>query len=367
MLDALARDMDLSQVVAVDRRWPSAKKGPLEARGVTVREIDIVENRAQALELLWGADLLVNLAGPFYKLGTAALSLAIEAAVNYLDICDDVDATADLLRLDGSAKQAGITALIGMGSTPGTSNVLVRAAYDALLRQGQAESGIQVDIAWTVDQRDMSPGVAAHMLHGFVTALEMAPDPRRAPAWSDLSPSVQAFPDPVGDNLVLTIAHPEPVTIPRFLPGTTVANKGTVAPNHHVHYLWSLARIADSLPIDQGAAAYDEYLKAALVSNPAVQGSGLSIEVRGADAGFRFASGSHLSMETATGTPAAAGVLYMLAADDLPDGVIAPECLRPAEFFSQLRRVSAGGGGLETFAVRADGTVERVSLKTLLQ
>src|SRR5690606_25030309 len=201
----------------------------------------------------------------------------------------------------------------------------IRAAYDALLRNGNAQKGVQIDISWTVDQRDMSPSVAAHMLHGLVTALEMEPSPRRAAAWADLTPRMQPFPLPVGDNLVLTIAHPEPITIPRFLPNTAVTNSGTVAPNHHIHYLWSLARIADALPIEQSLAAYTDYLQAALASDPAVQGSGLWIEVRGDGVGYRFASGSHLSMEAATGTPAAAGVLYMLEAEDLPHGVIAPE------------------------------------------
>jgi saccharopine dehydrogenase-like NADP-dependent oxidoreductase len=52
-------------------------------------------------------------------------------------------------------------------------------------------------------------------------------------------------------------------------------------------------------------------------------------------------------MEEATGTPAAAGILLMLAGEGPSSGVFAPECLDPKTFFSTLGQVSRSTGSLK--------------------
>ncbi|MBW2087346.1 MAG: saccharopine dehydrogenase, partial [Deltaproteobacteria bacterium] len=47
-----------------------------------------------------------------------------EARCHYIDINDDWEPTLDMLKLDEEARQAGITAIIGMGASPGVSNLL---------------------------------------------------------------------------------------------------------------------------------------------------------------------------------------------------------------------------------------------------
>ena len=73
-------------------------------------------------------DVIINCAGPFYKTAVAVARAAVEAGVNYIDICDDYEATEILFSsdIDQAAKEAGITVLTGMGSDPGTNNVLVK-------------------------------------------------------------------------------------------------------------------------------------------------------------------------------------------------------------------------------------------------
>jgi len=66
--------------------------------------------------------VVVNCAGPFYKTAVAVARAAVEAKVNYIDICDDYEATDILLfasDIDRAAKEAGITVLTGMGSESG--------------------------------------------------------------------------------------------------------------------------------------------------------------------------------------------------------------------------------------------------------
>ena len=75
-------------------------------------------------------------------------------------------------------------------------------------------------------------------------------------------------------------------------------------------------------------------------------GSGLQIDVTINGAGYRFASGSTMAMEDATGIPAAAGILLMLDRTLEEPGLYAPECVNPIDFFAKTRLVSTGGGGL---------------------
>ena len=85
-------------------------------------------------------------------------------------------------------------------------------------------------------------------------------------------------------------------------------------------------------------------------------GSGLQIDVHTNGNGLRFASGAVTPMEEATGVPAAAGLMMILDGNVTDPGVLAPECLSPVGFFTALRRVSRGGGGLELHEL-VDGQV----------
>jgi len=81
-------------------------------------------------------DVVINCAGPFYKTAVPVAKAAVEAKVNYIDICDDYEGTEILFNseIDKMAKEAGITVLTGMGSDPGTNNILVKWYADKLDR-----------------------------------------------------------------------------------------------------------------------------------------------------------------------------------------------------------------------------------------
>jgi len=55
----------------------------------------------------------------FYKTVKKILSTVIDLGINYVDVCDDVDVTIDILNMDEQARKAGISAVIGMGNSPG--------------------------------------------------------------------------------------------------------------------------------------------------------------------------------------------------------------------------------------------------------
>jgi len=58
--------------------------------------------------------------------------VVLGAGVHYLDINDDWESTEAMLAMDAAARGRGVTAVIGMGASPGISNLLARHAMRRL-------------------------------------------------------------------------------------------------------------------------------------------------------------------------------------------------------------------------------------------
>ena len=69
-----------------------------------------------------GWDVVINSA--WYDLNVVITESAIRAGIHYTDLGGLYNETLKQMKLDGKAKDAGVTCLLGMGSTPGTMNVL---------------------------------------------------------------------------------------------------------------------------------------------------------------------------------------------------------------------------------------------------
>jgi saccharopine dehydrogenase (NAD+, L-lysine forming) len=371
MLEAAARGDVGDSWLALDREWQPETRSELAALGLDIEfeSIDVLSEPERFRETIRSAALVANFAGPYYLTGGAVLDACIEVGADYLDICDDVDATAALLECDVQAKAHGIRALIGMGSSPGVTNILVRLAVDAL---GEADN---VDIAWMVDVEDCGGAALKHFWHIFA-AVDDAGEIGVVPAWEDLQRRTVVFPKPLGGKVVLKLSHPEPLTIPRFLPVRSVENWGGVSPEDALITNWALARLGAALDrtvelrgeslttAELGTALFESHRKHD--PRPAYQGSGLVIEVRRGDEGFRFGSGDQLTMEESTGTPAAAGIGLMLEGATMPEaGVLAPECLVPSEFFVTLGRVSRSRGSLTVHRLRGGEPAEQVRIRDM--
>lgn len=357
VLRGLGRAPEDLVILACDRRFREPVTVRAGEQKVELIEFDLVAEPAKLRQVLSSADLVVNCTGPYYTLGPIILDAAIAAVTDYVDICDDADATALLLDRDEQAKRAGVTALVGMGSAPGTTNVLVRLALDAL-----PEGDASVEISWCVDANDMVGAVVPHFAHSFSTAL---PELGANPSWEALEPRRVAFPEPIGEQLVLTLSHPEVMTLPRFTRATSVVNRGGLIPDDFTHLGWVLSRIPEGGDRAKATAAVFETVRSQYQGREAV-GSGLIVDVNVGSEGIRFVSGGKMSQDDATGTPAAAGALLALDHSVPGPGVVSPEVLNPSDFFARLRDVSAGGGGMTAYRTREGEIVERARIRDLL-
>jgi hypothetical protein len=368
MLRALARGKATEGCLALDRAWRPGVEDSTRQLGFETRTQDALADISQLDALLAQTDLIINMAGPYYRTGTVILDRAIAMGTNYLDISDDADVAIPMLARDAAAKAAGITALIGMGSSPGTTNVLIRAAVDKL---GPVDD---VDIYWTVDRADLTQASLRHFWHCF-NLVDPDGTTHDVPGWAELERREIEFPAPVGRQTVVRLAHPEPITVPRLLPVKRASNFGGLNPEEALVTAWALANIADEHRTDgsltdDAAKLFLSYIKRH-EGAPRI-GSGLVIDIHTNGNGLRFASGSDGGMDDSTGIPAAVGVILMQTGRVARTGVVSPEVVAPKDFFEVLRNVSVSsggggnGGGLTLFRLENGVATERLRIRDLI-
>jgi saccharopine dehydrogenase (NAD+, L-lysine-forming) len=304
-----------------------------------------------------GADIVLNCVGPFYKTVKQILSVVIEEKIDYLDICDDVDVTLEILDWDKMAKDAGILALIGMGSSPGATNIIGKQAYEML------DETQSIDIFHAHGGEPFEgEGVIGHRFHCMTIDCPMFLDGELKyvkyfePSGIALR---QSFEFPIlGEVPLYPYPHPEQVTMPRYLNVRQVTNKGSVVPNEYYNLTRDLCGLGLSSkePIDvKGVklAPYDfavayiirERERIIKETNFGSQKGCVSVVVKGKKDGkykeyrFHLASQSQ-ALGEGTGIPAAMGAILMQEGKIQAKGVLPPEaCMKPADFIELLPRV----------------------------
>ncbi|MCO8017866.1 saccharopine dehydrogenase NADP-binding domain-containing protein [Brevundimonas diminuta] len=344
----------LTSIVIADRDEPRAlalanSLIPVAPFGVTIgtRAVDATD-AASLRDALSDADVVMNAAGPFYRFGASVLQAAIETGTHYVDICDDWEPTLAMLELDAAAREAGVVALVGMGASPGASNLLAMLAVEGLDEVEDLYTcwGVKLD-----DENRSHPVSAAtiHWIHQLAGDIRIADGGRL----TDTQPleGVQLDYPGVGRGVVYTVGHPEPVTLVNtvkasgrilnamVMPTTVIAAIGTV--RHDIQ--------AGELTIEDGARALfnvDEARHARIVEAlPALGEPGplphFFALATGRRNGQRVVSACRPAtmpdgMARATGIPMSIGLRFILEQKGRP-GVHAPEqVVDPRWFFEAL-------------------------------
>ncbi len=313
---------------------------------VAARRIDITD-QAALVSAMREADLVTNTVGPYYKFAMTVAEAAIEARRNYVDLCDDYDATEDLLGLNQRAKEAGVTLLIGMGCSPGILNLLARMGASRL---DQVEG---IKTAWAIAGLSAIPGPRPpggaesaaydHMIYACRGDVPTFRDGQWVRVPSFEIGEYFDFAPPLGRLQIFHIGHPEPVTLPRFIPGLRfAANCGGLYPDEENESVRERARghrapehpaLPLSTPVWQPPAgtAREGRLLAGLLT--AVEGTENGRKVRYTYRVTGIAGG----MPGMTGTPLAVAAVMLGTGLIKEKGVLAPEaCLEPGAFFQRL-------------------------------
>jgi saccharopine dehydrogenase-like NADP-dependent oxidoreductase len=184
------------------------------------------------------------------------LRTAIEARVPYLDVHGTL-LVDERLALSAAAEAAGITALIGMGCSPGITNML--AGYGAR----NATGAITVEVEY-VTHRPMNPtlGLLDTALRQFrnhvrSTVYENGTYHSMEPFEGLLHARFPGLEEEV--ELVYT-PHSEPVTLPRFVPGLKkVTVRGAYQPKMMslLKALYGFGLMQKDLKVTVGGVSYD--------------------------------------------------------------------------------------------------------------
>ena len=131
---------------------------------VSAIQLDVNDDSAlrQAMEDI---NIVVNTCGPYFKFGAPILAAAISSGCNYIDICDDWEPTIDMMKLDAKAKSAGVSATIGLGASPGLTNLMALIAIRELDEVTTVYTGWDIG-GTSLDENAMQQSENAAMMHG---------------------------------------------------------------------------------------------------------------------------------------------------------------------------------------------------------
>ncbi|MCX8172309.1 MAG: saccharopine dehydrogenase NADP-binding domain-containing protein [Archaeoglobaceae archaeon] len=192
--------------------------------------IEVVKTNAtreeELLDVMKKKDVVVNAVGPFYKFGVPILKSAIRSKVNYVDINDDYDSTIEALNFKQIAEERGVTAIIGMGATPGITNLLAKKAVEIM---DEVEE-IGTYWIWTALDPTMGTAIVEHYFHAITGFVKTYRNGEFIEVRALSEPELFDFPAPIGRWEVAHVGHPEPVTIPRYVKVKNVFNKGGIWP-----------------------------------------------------------------------------------------------------------------------------------------
>ncbi|MGD8740323.1 MAG: saccharopine dehydrogenase NADP-binding domain-containing protein [Desulfobacterales bacterium] len=288
-------------------------------------------------------NVVINTAGPFYKTAVPVAKAAVAAKVNYIDICDDYEGTEILFNseIDNLAREAGITVLTGMGSDPGTNNVLVKWYADRL------DEVDDIYLYWVVSIAELAGAAWDHSLHMTLGKIPQYINGELVYVEGGTEVVAEQFLEPLGTCHVRYVGHPQPLTLPKYINGVkNVIIKGALIP------LWVDELIKEqkdtgflgTAPIDIKGVQVTPYDLALKLWETIPEGrdngpqsSGLKVIVNGKRNGNSVTYTADMvgRMAPGTGLPASIASLMMDAGDVTETGVVAPEgCIDPDKFLS---------------------------------
>ena len=303
------------------------------AKGIEV-DINNIENLSS---ILFDYDIVLNTVGPFFKFGYQVLKTSLEANCHYMDICDDWEPTEKMLELNDIAKEKNLLALLGLGASPGITNLLGRIAIDHL------DIAHTIYTGWNLEEAQPEPissqkETNAAMIHGIeqITGKVKVLKDGKFEMVNPLEEIKVSYPN-IGTYSAFIFGHPEAITFPYhfkdLLNSINLAhgNKSTI-------FVLKIMRKLINLKIltKKTAARFLEWLEKKGTSRKYTETTTLP-EIFALAIGFKNGkeecvgvsldgeSSRKLTMGEATGYPLSLGFKMFLNNEITERGVIAPE------------------------------------------
>jgi saccharopine dehydrogenase-like NADP-dependent oxidoreductase len=188
--DVARRDFRLEGEEHVDARDPASLGRALEGAGVVVNAAD-------------------------YRLNLDVMRGALGAGAHYVDLGGLFHVTRQQLELDAEFRAAGLTAVLGLGSAPGKTNLLAAAAARRL---GEEPVSMEIWAATRDPAAANHPFPAPYSVQTLQDELQMSPVVLHAGELAEVEPlsggAEREFPEPVGLAKGIYTLHSELATLP---------------------------------------------------------------------------------------------------------------------------------------------------------
>lgn len=306
-----------------------------------------IEDQKSLVGVMSDSDIVINAVGPFYRFEHGVIEAARLASVDYVDICDDHDATASVFESREAIDGSGSRVLVGMGWTPGITNVLARSACDEI------GSPSDVNIAWFGSASDAAGlAVISHVLHAVTGDVPVYLNGKIENVPARQMKKEVVFPKPVGKLETFVVGHPEPLTFPLFVKNLkNVILRGALVPQWQNHLIGQFADIGltETKPIRVGNVDISprDFLASFIHQSMSqfrsggVEASGFFVEVTGESKGkkttIQYAGMDR--MYRLTGWSASIGAQYLASHRNTGKGLFAPEgIIDPGFFMDELAK-----------------------------
>jgi lysine 6-dehydrogenase len=321
-------DLDPGKAGAVAEQHGAGKA---TASGIDARDVDAL---ARALD---GADVLLNTAS--YRINLEAMRAGLQAGCHYIDLGGLYHTTLRQLELSGEFERVGRLAVLGIGSSPGKTNLMAAEAVRRL--DAFAAEGIDSVDVFAAGRDPSAPNDGRlrppYAIQTLIDELTLQPVVLRAGRPVEIEPlaagGVLDYGEPIGPGETIYTLHSELATFGESFGCQSASFRLSLAPA----LLERLKELAEAPPEEVARAARE----AASPSNQtvsihvvrAVATSGESVTARAVTRPHFGLGGSVVS----TATPAAACARLLARGALTATGVHPPErCIEPALMFAEL-------------------------------
>jgi saccharopine dehydrogenase-like NADP-dependent oxidoreductase len=327
----LAESEEVSALRLLDLDLRRAEEVAIEhGRGkAQARAADAASGLARQLA---GIDILVHSAA--YRINLAAMAACLEAGCHYLDLGGLYHVTAEQLALSPKFEQRGLVAILGIGSSPGKTNLLAARAVNEL---GAEPSSISIAAAG----RDLDPPGGLSFPYSLRTLLDeitlppMALINGRPVEMEPLRPGPSVdFGDAIGQAETIFTLHSEVLTFGESFGAKDVTFALSLSPTVLEH-LKELAGASEERVAELARSASPPSARTVSVHQVEVAGDDRMIRARSVTRpheGWGLGGGV-----VSTAAPAAATVRLLARGRISAIGALPPErCIDPDEMFSEL-------------------------------
>ena len=204
-------DVDQITIADYDEERARDVAAALNSSKILVRQIDVCDSERLST-LVRGATVVLSAVE--YVFNQPILRVCIQEKVHYADLGGLFHMTRKLMDMSPEAEAAGITAILGMGGTPGITNILARAAVDKLDRV----DSIKVQLGCSDDTPSTAPLVAPYSIRTILDEFTRPPQVFQNDTWYPQQPLTGQeeliFPLPVGRATAIFSLHSECASFP---------------------------------------------------------------------------------------------------------------------------------------------------------